>query len=139
MKELENKIRESLPHLQVIEKGQLFHSKYYGNITATKVTRHGGEAYSIYGFCEEGLPRDCYYPKELELVGKPIMLNDVLLWHSTNGRDLYSHFEVNMGQGVFRVYDSEESYSIIWDLEHPFLTDQSEELIEFLNGIDYER
>lgn len=139
MKELENKIREALPRLQKIENGQIFYSKYYGNITATQVLHEGGGNYSIYGFCEKGLPRDSYYPRDLELVGKPITLNDVLIWHSTNGRDLYSHFEVGMGQGVFRVYDSDESYSIIWNLQSPFLADQSEELINFLNDIDYEQ
>lgn len=135
MKELENKIREALPHLQKIEKGQIFYSKYYGNITATKITPHGKGMYSIYGFCQEGMPRDNYYPRDLELVGKPIMLNDVLNWYSINGRDSYSHFEVGRGQGVFRVYDSDESYSIIWNLDYPLLSDQSEELINFLNNL----
>lgn len=135
MKELENKIRESLPHLQKIEKSQIFHSKYYGNITATKITEWGKGVCSIYGFCEEGLPRDNYYPKDLELVGKPIMLNDVLLWHSLNGRDKYSHFEVSKGEAYFSIYDGEETESIIWNLNSPYLSEQSEELIKFLNEL----
>lgn len=79
MKTLENKIREALPRLQKIEKGQRFMSSYYGVITATKITDWYNGIYSIYGYDEiEGLSRDCYYPKELELLGHPIKLNDVL-------------------------------------------------------------
>lgn len=121
---LENKIREALPHLQKIENGQVFYSKYYGNITATKITHRGGEVYSIYGFCKEGLPRNNYYPKDLQLVGKPIMLNDVLYWFTT-----------------FMNNESEYTDEVLseWDLQSSFLADQSEKLINYLNSIDYER
>lgn len=130
---LEISILMKLPYLRKIEVGQRFHSEYYGTITATKITDWGKMVYSIYGFDEkDGNPRDCYYPKDLKLLGKPIMLNDVLKWHSMDGRDKYSHFEVSKTEAYFSIYDGEETESIIWDLSKPLLKDQSEELISWL-------
>ena len=133
---LELSIYHELPNLRNIEEGQRFHSDYYGIITATKITNWGKMVYSIYGFDEKtGSPRDCYYPKDLGLAGKNIMLNDVLIWHSSNGRDKYSHFEVSKTEAYFCIYDGEEKESIIWDLSKPYLKDQSEDLINFLTEL----
>jgi hypothetical protein len=130
---LELSIFHELPYLRNIETGQRFYSDYYGTITATKITNWGKMFYSIYGFDEkDGSPRDCYYPRDLGLLGKNIMLNDVLKWHSSNGRDKYSHFEVSKGEAYFSIYDGEETESLVWDLSKPFLKDQSNELLEWL-------
>lgn len=66
---------------------------------------------------------------------EPPKLNDVLKWHSSNGRDKYSHFEVLKGEAYFSIYDGEESDSIVWDLSKVFLHEQSNELIEWLAGL----
>ena len=125
MTELENKIREALPRLKKVEVGQKFLSKYYGIITATKVDNLGGGKYDIYGFDEmEGLPRSNYYPRDLELVGHPIKLNDVLEWLCLN-----KNYSCNMQNGRFYIF------GISWDLSSVFLADQSEELKEFLNRL----
>ena len=125
MTELENKIREALPRLKKVEVGQKFLSKYYGIITATKVDNLGGGKYDIYGFDEmEGLPRSNYYPRDLELVGHPIKLNDVLEWLCLN-----KNYSCNMQNGRFYIF------GISWDLSSVFLADQSEELKEFLNSL----
>lgn len=122
---LENKIREALPRLQEIEKGQRFSSIYYGIVVATKVTQHTQNTYSIYGFDEEtGLPRDNYYPRELELLGHPIRLNDVLDWLCKS-----KNYSCNMQDGNFYIFGH------VWDLSSVFLADQSEELIKFLNEL----
>ena len=63
---------------------------------------------------------------------EPPKLNDVLKWHSSNGRDKYSHFEVSKSEAYFSIYDGEESDSIIWDLSKVYLHEQSNELIEWL-------
>ena len=63
---------------------------------------------------------------------EPPKLNDVLKWHSSNGRDKHSHFEVSKGEAYFSIYDGEESESIIWDLSKVHLHEQSNELIEWL-------
>ena len=133
---LELSIFHELPHLRNIEVGQRFHSDYYGTVTATKITNFGKMVYSIYGFDEkDGSPRDCYYPRDLGLLGKNIMLNDVLKWHSLNGRDKYSHFEVSKGEAYFSIYDGEETESIVWDLSKSNLKDQSKDLIDFLSEL----
>ena len=133
---LENSILNDLPYLRNIEKGQRFYSDYYGIITATKITHWGNMVYSIYGFDEkDGSPRDCYYPKDLKMIGKNIMLNDVLKWHSMNDRKKYSHFEVTKNDAYFVVYDSEETYMVFWDLSKPFLKDQSNDLLEWLASL----
>ena len=64
-----------------------------------------------------------------------ILLNDVLEWHSLNGRCKYSHFEVSKGEAYFSIYDGEENESINWDLSKLKLSDQSEELINFLHDL----
>jgi hypothetical protein len=63
------------------------------------------------------------------------MLNNVLKWHSLKGRNKYSHFEVSGGNGRFEIYDSEEGYSLDWDLSKNLLKHQSDELIEFLHEL----
>lgn len=65
-------------------------------------------------------------------IPEPPKLNDVLKWHSSNGRDKYSHFEVSKGEAYFSIYDGEESYSIVWDLSKLHLHEQSNDLIEWL-------
>lgn len=136
MKDLENKIRGILPRLQEIVKGQQFYSPYYGIITATKVTRYGNGKYGIYGFDEkEGLPRDNYYPRDLELRGFPIKLNDVLeflnICFTTD----------NSASNTVKLFNSSENSKLKkvvidnWHLSSVFLEDQSEELKEKLNTI----
>jgi hypothetical protein len=72
-------IKLNIKELTEIKVGQVFNSKYYGDIVATKVTYLSEGKYSIYGFdIKEGLPRDNYYPRDLDLVGKEPMLNNVL-------------------------------------------------------------
>lgn len=131
MQQLENKIREALPRLSKIEKGQRFLSKYYGVITATQIDDLGDGKYSIYGFDElEGLPRSDYYPRDLELIGHPIKLNDVLEYYKN------SNFE----HGVNMMFESEWKngcHYIVnnWDFSSVFLADQSNEIKEFLNNL----
>lgn len=123
MKNLEDRIREYLPRLKRIEVGQKFLSKYYGIITATKVDNLGGSKFDIYGFDEmEGLPRSNYYPRDLELVGHPIKLNDVLEYVKLKVSKV-SHHKV-LG-----------NVCLDWDLFSVFLADQSDELKEFLNNL----
>jgi len=69
------------------------------------------------------------------IVGKEPMLNDVLLWHSSNSIDKYSHFEVSKGEAYFSIYDGEKTESLVWNLSKPYLKDQSSELIEWLSTL----
>lgn len=79
IQKLTDLIKSNIKELTKIEVGQVFNSKYYGHIVATKVTHLSEGKYSIYGFdIKEGLPRDNYYPRDLDLVGKEPMLNNVL-------------------------------------------------------------
>ena len=59
-------------------------------------------------------------------------LAQVLKWHSSNGRDKYSHFEVSEGEAYFSIYDGKGSGSIVWNLNFDELENQSEQLIEWL-------
>lgn len=130
MKELEIKIREALPHLKELVKGQRFMSKYYGIITATKITDWGKGAYSIYGFDElEGLPRDCYYPRDLELLGFPIMLNDVISYVKMNEGEVRDVTD----DGLIAFYkDLRVAY---WDLSSVYFSEQCDSLVEFLDNL----
>ena len=131
MKNLENKIREALPRLSKIEKGQRFLSKYYGVITATQIDDFGDGNYGIYGFDElEGLTRDNYYPRDLELIGHTIKLNDVLEYYKNSNFEhgVNMMFESEWKNGCHYIVDN-------WNLSSIFLADQSEELIDFLNTL----
>jgi hypothetical protein len=74
-----------------------------------------------------------YYLTDFVLIGKDLMLNDVLLWHTkSTERSKYSHFEVHLGEGYFSIYDGEETESKVWDLSKLYLKDQSPDIIEWL-------
>ena len=137
MYNLENKIREALPRLSKIEKGQRFLSKYYGVITTTQINDLGNGNYGIYGFDElEGLPRSNYYPRDLELIGHSIKLNDVLEYAKlkSNFKELFYYYcsadqsENNESEDTFEsnfrdyknifkdlYYDDEEGYHPDYD------------------------
>jgi hypothetical protein len=137
-KKLRAKILLDCTHLTRIEVGQVFDSKFYGNIVATSVEKCHKDFYRIYGFdVKQGLPRSCeyrtdYFTSDLDIVGKEPTLSDVLFWF--NGlKYKYAHFEVD----EFCIYDSDEPTEFIkWDLTKCYLKDQSEELIEFLNDLN---
>jgi len=135
MKELENKIREVLPRLQEVKRGQRFLSPYYGIITATNITDHGNNKYSVYGFDEDqGLPRDNYYPKDLELLGFEIKLNDVL--------EFLNIFFITdeSASNVVKLFNGSEKAKIKktlidnWDLSSILLRDQSNSIKDLLNS-----
>ena len=131
LKELTDAIRNALPRLMVIEKGQIFHSKYYGDIVATRIGKHSEKVCSIYGFdLKDGLPRDNYYPRDIELVGKNPQLNDVLEWFLSIKNDSML-FTSTCGNIFLGLHKDKQ----IWDLSKPFLKDQSEDLINFLHSI----
>jgi len=135
--ELSAKIYTQLDRLIAIEVGQVFNSQYYGDIVATRVVRINlsSAIYSIYGFdIEKGDPRSVTYPTECKLVGKPIMLSDVLNYligmnteiHSIN---VYGMFHDANFNGI------QNNLKISWDFSKPYLIDQNETLIEYLNTL----
>lgn len=135
---LSNKIREALPYLKNIEVGQIFNSSYYGNIVSTRVNKLkinliNVEIFDIYGFdVNEGLPRSLVYPKECTLVGREPKLNDVLAWLSKIVNRYYCQFK----DGYFYIFYSNGNYiEYKWNLEKPYLKDQSAELIDFLYSL----
>ncbi len=121
---ISNVIRDKFPELKAIEVGQVFHSEYYGKITATKVQQHSPTTYSIYGFDEkDGLPRDNYYPKDLGLVGREIMLNNVLHYFQEL---LFEQSYMDKSKTNIEMILSE------WDYSKPYLKDQSEATIFYV-------
>lgn len=136
MKQLEDKIREALPRLKELTDGAIIYKPHW-NIFSQKFEEDiFDEIEYRYGrFFEDGEPLMHFKLDESYYVGHPIKLNDVLEWCTIEGKDNYFHFEASLGQGVFRIYDCEESYSLIWDLSSVYLSDQSEELKEYLNSL----
>jgi hypothetical protein len=117
-------IKLNIKELTEIKVGQVFNSKYYGDIVATKVTYLSEGKYSIYGFdIKEGLPRDNYYPRDLDLVGKEPMLNNVLYFFIES---LYSTSKEDKHLSVLDMILSE------WDYSKMYLKDQSEATINYL-------
>ena len=133
LEELTREIREKLPRLMELEKGQKIvflvadvpNSIYTGDIeiigeTATLLTNGdldvGGYKYNI--------------GKHFEIIGKEPMLNDILQWFK----------ESDMEDGINKMYEiywNKTSVHILqlWNFEKPYLKDQSHELIKFLHGL----
>lgn len=128
MKELENKIRESFPYLLEINAGQRFKSEYYGIITTFRVKDWGRDILSIYGYDEEGYPRECLYPRDLRLIGKPIMLHNVLSYVKIKDIPIYNTTDNSIAIGSF-------PNIVYWDLSSVYLTDQNKKVIDFLNSL----
>lgn len=137
---LKQKIQEAIPKLLDMSKGQLFtiknmpfhyeflHFIYNGDEEIVEVaTLYNGEV-DVFDY-------EYFTNQQITIYGKEPMLNDVLLWHSQNGNDKYSHFEVSKGEAYFSIYDGEETESLIWDLSKPYLKDQNSELIEWLSTL----
>ncbi len=137
LEKLEEAIYKSLPRLKEIKVGQRFHSKYYGEIVATKITKHSKDIYSIYGFdIKEGLPRDNYYPRDLTILGQEIALNDVLAFLNEISGNRYCITSDNRLMKQKYIFGHFEEIGLwIVDLSKPLLKDQSQELINYLTEL----
>ncbi len=119
---LKEKIYETIPSMLWIDKGQIFYSKYYGEIVATLITKHPKNVFTIYGFDKkEGLPRSCNYSingenQDLSLVGLEPKLNHVL---KTLGNVQLEH-DIN----ILWI-----NKTILWDLRIDELKNQHENTI----------
>ncbi|MDR3026031.1 hypothetical protein [Chryseobacterium sp.] len=128
LEELTREIREKLPRLKELSEGQTiksliddpsndickdsfytvgYHEDYSCNIYTKSSVEIGGYVYSVVN--------------DFEIVGKDPMLNDVL--------DYISKCD-NMYRGT-----NFDACCLNWNLEFPYLKDQSHELIKFLHGL----
>ena len=73
--------------------------------------------------------------KSLQDEGCDLFLTGILKWHSLKHRNKHSHFEVFRGMGTFVIYDSENVETVNWNLTFMSLSNQSDELINFLYGL----
>ena len=124
IQKLTDLIKSNIKELTEIKVGQVFNSKYYGYIVATRVTHLSEGKYSIYGFnINEGVLRYNYYPRDLDLVGKEPMLNNVLHFFVES---LYSTSKEDKHLSVLDMILSD------WDYSKVYLKDQSEATINYL-------
>lgn len=136
LNELTTEIRKSIPRLMELSDG--CHVKLYYKTTSVVFFKSDKNIgfYTLGKFDEIDILTHEEFTDDIEYVfGKEPLLNDVLEWHSLNGRCKYSHFEVSKGEAYFSIYDGEENESINWDLSKLKLSDQSEELIDFLHDL----
>lgn len=117
---IEEKIYSENPHLLNIERGQRFLSKYYGVITATNITHYTQDIIDVYGFNSKScLPRN-ERSYNLEVIGKEITLENILVWLSQK-----DHYSVSMDRGKFYIF------GLSWEFgKH--INEQSQELIDHL-------
>ena len=136
---LSNEIRKALPYLMELSEGCIFFNQKRGYFKAHYVKKTNDDnllkTHIVAGVLEGNNNASYYYPMSVELIGKEPMLNDVLAWHCTEGRNKYSRFEAVKSEGYFFIYDGEETYSVSWNLQKPYLKDQSVELIDFLYSL----
>ena len=130
LNELTEAIRKSIPRLMELSEGCVIKLKkriYKFNAYLNEHLIHavGLDTSSVLIYTDD----------DFIIIGHEPLLNDVLEWHSLNGRCKYSHFEVSKGEAYFSIYDGEENESINWDLSKLKLSDQSEELINFLHDL----
>jgi hypothetical protein len=126
MKEIENKIRKALPYLQNIEANCLI-DDYHGIKKIIYVSREINNIILLDVFCNstgfdrwkmtKGVLTTKINDKDVQfkynVIGREIMLNDVLKWFIIESKNI-------------------EDVICRWDLRHPYLKDQSKELIKYL-------
>jgi len=131
LNELTTEIRKSIPRLMELSDGCEIKIQYDVSFFITGKAFDTYYAVSVNGCNFKTLDSIDI----MEKIGHEPLLNDVLEWHSSNGIDKYSHFEVSKGEAYFSIYDGEENESIIWDLSKSKLREQSPELINFLHDL----
>lgn len=144
MEELENKIREALPRLKELTKGCIiygvdgdFHQfGSYAEVINVKIETDYTKTYILDCFTIDSgrynhffTTKKCWDTYNVKVIGHPIKLNDVLEYIKIKDTPVYNTTEVNtIAFGTFPKIQ-------YWDLSSVFLSDQSEELKEFLNGL----
>jgi hypothetical protein len=131
---LKSKIINVNNSLMEISKGQLLANDDDGWFEVVDINRLGIKLIDLSNSSIDSFDKD-YIESYFSILGKEPQLNDVLSWHSSNGIDKYSHFEVSKGEAYFSIYEGEETESIVWDLSKQYLKDQSPELLEWLSTL----
>ena len=137
---LSNEIRKSLPYLMELSEGCVV--KYIDDNTMYKIN---GLSFHTTGkatlYCTDlstKTKQSCVFPyntKYYKIIGHEPMLNDVLAWLAP------SHFGIQLIDiyGMFcdryLHYIRYNSLKVRWNLEKPYLKDQSEQLINFLYSL----
>ena len=134
---LSNKIRKALPYLMELSEGCVV--KYIDDNTLYKVNGLNfyttGKATLYCTDLSTKTKQSCVFPyntKYYEIIGHEPMLNDVLAWFLKITKPYYCQFL----DGVFFIYYSDLSFiKYSWNLEKPYIKDQSPELINFLYSL----
>ncbi len=131
MKQLEDKIRESLPRLKELTEGAIIYKPHW-NVFSQKFEEDVFDEIEYrYGrFFEDGEPLMHFKLDVSYYIGHPIKLNDVLeyfaLSNYVDGINMMTEFERDRGiQVIVRN----------WNLSSIYLADQSNELKQFLNAL----
>lgn len=113
LNELENKIRKAIPELMELGVGTKFID--YNNCNAQTLYNHLGTLYYFTESDNEVFTISEYFKESIvsDIIGKPIQLNHVL--------ELYINYH--------------EYIIELWNLKSNLLSDQSEELIKFINEL----
>ena len=135
MGELEDKIREALPHLKELTKGCIIYGvdgdfpEFGGKAEIVNVsvendytTTYILDCYTIDRGCYNKFftTKKCWDTYNIEIIGKDIMLNDVLNYLTIFEDDAEEYFDEVLCE---------------WDLTSPYLKDQSEALVKYLNEL----
>jgi hypothetical protein len=134
---LSTKIREAIPALKEYTNGCIIRQPRF-NVFSQRFEEDIFDEYYIHNglvyndndesYCSVSDISGKFYSLDKYIIGREIMLNDVLLWFKIQEYK-YGHFESH----YFCIYNSEEKTEPIeWDLTKPYLKDQSQELIDFL-------
>jgi len=135
---LSNKIREALPYLFELSHGCIIEKnndkqKYIVNSVFVDI----GRSISLYTSYLHDENRGSSFSfffdaKRYKIVGHEPKLNDVLNWFVRIKKPYYAHFK----DSYFYVYNHDDTINILnWNLEKPYLKDQSAELIDFLYSL----
>jgi hypothetical protein len=101
---LKNKIREQLPHLKEVNKGCIINSSYYG---LAELIHYDAEYYN-YLFVDKTLQYRSDNERNIEIIGHPIKLNDVLAYINK-----VNSFE----EGIFYYCSADTSENNEWGLD----------------------
>lgn len=136
LKELTEKIRKSIPRLMELSDGCVIK---YGTETEWIVSKKENEFVYIISYISISARKVIHQEDEkIEIIGHEPMLNDVLEWLDIILVDKDIHCEIKKKYIIIYPTYNDMMYDkkiCKWDLTKPYLKDQSEELIKYLNNL----
>jgi len=139
LNELEQKIRKAIPELNELGVGCVFIRNTEKWRVIGEFTENNGSGRNRFiietldkeNYTTSGFINTSFFAKQIEIIGKPIQLNHVLEYLSL----IYTNGQVDIEVSNSILYIMKGNIMQKWNLKSNLLSEQSEELIKFINEL----